>query len=365
MKKIFKLICTLLLIGVIVGLRLINFSFEFLEKKEVKKEEFVGIVRVYDIGSRTVLGSKFTFINTICEEFSSPFRQLKMELYEVSDYTPGKVIDSIMLNKSNVDVIRNDIDGTSISRDAVIRNEALTSSFNMQYKDFIHNDYGDRLIIDMYYNIGLVIYNMDLISSLEIEDELPSSKEEFFALLEKIKVQNDKRSRRNKINVLDYDRGNANRTAPFLIGNSDEVYIKELTTYLPKGKRSILDVNSDFFLGETAIFFGDLDYVNTLMRNEKKEDSFLYKYTNYPTDEEFVYVSEIASYAFISSSEKKNELLEEFARYMMSESALKYTENLGKLPCQKNINLKYEMYPHLIKLSNQDIKHYTYRDVLQ
>ena len=103
--------------------------------------------------------------------------------------------------------------------------------------------------------------------------------------------------------------------------------------------------------------------MNYLLRKREQGKLFDWAFSLYPADgKEIVFIKEITSYAFLESDDdERNNILKEFAEYMLSDDALKYTENLGMINCTSSV-FEYETYPHLKVFKDKNKIFYTCRD---
>lgn len=109
---------------------------------------------------------------------------------------------------------------------------------------------------------------------------------------------------------------------------------------------------------------GDLKNVNYLLRQQSRGKGVPFAFFLFPSDgEEFIYISDVASYAFLDSGNiSKNQMLKQAASYLHSYETLRYTENLGMLPCVPCDKITYEKYPHLKPYYGRSSVYYTVRD---
>lgn len=368
-KNIRKYIAAFFIILILAVFRIFFFdSFMDIYNRQTKPPDYKGVIGFWDVSATTIGGSEYGFIQTICEDFANKNYGVKIDLYKIPEISKEETITLGMDSSSRPDVIRYKVGNFEADRQRLISDAEFMQELSLEYQNFIKNDYGDKLVVDVYYNISVIIVNTDILNELGVQ--APSgkwNKNEFTAFLSSIQSADIK----NKYRTIDFCTQNINAYLPFLLGKEnnevDDSYVKTVMDYgeADMQNRSSSEIIYDFYSGKTAVLCGDLKNVNYMIRQQAKGKGFNFEIYNYPSDaQEFIFVSDIVSYAFLDSGDAdKNMLIKKFAKYMLSYDAQKYTENLGMLPCAAVGGMDYLKYPHLSKFNNiKNASYYTVRD---
>ncbi len=333
-----------------------------------EKSSYSGVIDFWDTSSTTIKGNKYSVIRTICSEYSERYNSLIINFTSLSERS---ATEEIILNaqRGNIpDVMRLKTGDYAANENLALSSAELSEKIIMQYEEYIQRSvpYSDKLIIDMYYDISLILINRDAAKTLGVsyDKNLNISKDDFISLLEKLSANNTL----EEYNIIDFPIEDIYSYLPFCLssdGSYSTDYLSLVSRYLPKEHdiRSKEDSLNDFLSGKTVIYCADLDTLNTLIRRQNQNRGFAFDYCLYPHDgEKMIFVNSITSYIFNKSSdENKNKVLADFALYMLSDDALKYTENLGKINCTKSV-FTYETYLHLKDFKDKDAIYFTYRD---
>jgi hypothetical protein len=332
-------------------------------RQEAELKQYKGVVRIWDIATTTVKGSKYSFLETICDDFSADYTSLRLELYKITAASAGDNIFEGFDGASGPDIIRTHIYGFDAPLERALSCDAeCIGALNARYGSAIRNDYGDKLIVDVHCNACIILVNTDLLTSLNVKLPKENTGEAFLAFLEEVAAKAG-----DDVNVLDV-RDGVQSFVPFYLSESgalDGSYAQSVGAYLrpDAGERSAADALYDFYSGKTVVFCGDLRDAAYLTRMEMRGNGFDFEIRLYPSDGAgILYINEITSYIFYDSGEEiKNSMLEKFALYLLSDEAQVYTENIGMLPCA-DTDIDYKLYKYLSVLSDKKLIRYTYRD---
>ncbi len=328
--------------------------------------EYSGLLDFWDIASVTVKGSKYSFQQTVCSEFARKYSSFKINFTALSSLSPEETITLNSQRGHLPDVIRTKIGSFELDPVLAIHDEDFCAELSQKYEPYIARTCGreGRLITDLYSNASVLLYNREALASFKQSVEENYTGDGFLKLLSELKS----RGASQKYNILDFPADNVFSFIPFVLcgdGSFDADYLKKISEYLPSehSQRSENECINDFYSGKTLIYCGDLTDVNYLLRKRDQGRLFDWAFSLYPSDaEQIVFIREITSYAFLESGdEARNAVLKEFAEYMLSDDALKYTENLGMISCTSTI-LEYETYPHLKIFKDKNKIFYTCRD---
>ncbi len=328
-------------------------------RQEAELRQYKGVIKIWDVATTTVKGSKYTFLETICGDFSDGYTSLRLELYKIPSASAGENVYAGFDGGARPDIVRTHIyDCDAPVENALRCDEAFISALNGRYGDVFQNDYGDRLIVDVHCNASVILINTDLLTSLNVKLPKENSGEAFLAFLEEIRTKAGE-----GINVLDV-KDNVHSFVPFYL-SADSAYVDSVKAYLRQdyGTRGTADAQYDFYSGKTVVFCGDLKDAAYMTRMEMRGYGFDFEIRLYPSDSEgILYINEITSYVFYDSGEEiKNNMLRKFALYLLSDEAQVYTENIGMLPCA-DTDITYKLYKYLSVLSDKKLTRYIYRD---
>lgn len=330
------------------------------------KTEFSGLLDFWDIASVTVKGSKYSFQQTICSEFAQKYSSFKINFTALSSLSPEETITLNSQKGHLPDVIRTKVGSFELDPVLAIKDEVFCLELSQNYEPYIARtcNADGRLIADLYSNASVILYNKEALASLKQNAESRYTKDGFLQLLSELRTRNVS----EKYNIIDFPADNVSAFLPFALcedGSFDTNYLKKISEYLPAehAARTENECINDFYSGNTLIYCGDLTDVNYLLRKREQGKLFDWAFSLYPADgKEIVFIKEITSYAFLESDDdERNNILKEFAEYMLSDDALKYTENLGMINCTSSV-FEYETYPHLKVFKDKNKIFYTCRD---
>lgn len=333
-------------------------------RQEAELKQYKGVIKIWDAATTTVKGSKYSFLETICDGFSNGYTSLRLELYKIPSASDGANIFASFESGARPDIIRTHIDDFDAPLDNVLCCDAqYIETLNAGYGDAFKNDYGDKLIVDVHCNACVILINSDILASLNIKLPKENTREAFLAFLEEIKTKSS-----GSVTVLDVKDG-IHSFVPFYLSedgaDSDDAFAQSVKAYLREdsASRSSADALYDFYSGKTAVFCGDLKDIAYLTRLRIRGTGFNFEIRLYPSENTgFIYICDITSYVFYDSGEEiKNNMLKKFALYLLSDAAQVYTENIGMLPCS-DITIDYKLYTYLTPLSDKKLIRYTYRD---
>lgn len=340
-------------------------AVSFNEKQNDTIEEYKGVIKVWDIATTTIKGSKYSFMNTILSEFCENYSNLRLEFYKIPSTSDEQAIEESLQSASGPDVIRSDIKGYDTTNDGVLLiSDEFKQELNSYYNSAIKNDYGNQLIVDVHCNASVILVNKDLLDDIGVD--MPAEKldpDGFISFLETIQEKSE-----GKCNTLGMRNDNKYIIPFYFINgaeNPDYEYFDRLCSFISDEtiEQNDADAVYSFYNGQTAVFCADLNDVNYLLRKQMNSDGFDFEIMLYPSNtDDFIYINEITSYVFYeSSNEAKNEMLRRFALYLLGYEAQKYTENIGMLPCA-SVDIDYKLYGHLDKLTDSNLIVYTCRD---
>lgn len=330
--------------------------------------EYNGVIDFWDISSLTLKGSKYSVIRTICSEYAKKYNSFRINFTALSELSP---VDSILLNIKNgntPDIIRLKIDNYEANTVSAITDTKLAEDILKLYEPYIQRSvpYEDKLVIDMYCDIGVILINKDLANELNAtyDRNRITYRNDFIAFLEKLSVGNIT----EEYNIIDFPKEDIYSYLPFTLtsdGSYSIDFLNSVSTYLPTehSDRTQSDCQNDFLSGKTVLYCADLDMLNTLIRRKIQNRGFDFDYILYPCDDsKIVFVNDITSYVFNDSNDfDKNTVLKDFALYMLSGNASQYTQNLGKLNCTSTV-FDYDNCPYMKEFKDKKAIYYTYRD---
>lgn len=325
-----------------------------LPPKPEEASEYVGILRVWDKEALTVSGSKFAFIETVCQEFSElgrTFALLKCISAVESEQNYAAVLEA-----QNADVICARLGELSVPTERLLNDPELSLELSGQCEEYIVPNAGAGLIVDVYANVSVLLVNTDILASLKISLPEKLGKAEFLELLAEIKAKNSD----EELTVLSVISDADSPLLPLMFGFAEGSTDADRLSFAHEVESYLSDPPADeqsFYAARSALLLGDLRSVNYLLRREMGgREVFGYEQLAMPSDtESYLYICDIASYAFFDcADEAKKEALRTFARYLHSYEVMRYTENLGMLPAVRHEEMKYSRYPHLVPLLEQE-----------
>ncbi len=369
-KNLRKSIAALFVIAALVLFRLLFFD-GLLDQynRQTKPADYRGLISLWDVSATTVMGSQYSFIQTVCEDFEKANYGILIDIYKIPEISAEETVGLGMASSSRPDVVRYKIGSYTADTQKLISDAELMNKLASEYASFVGNPYGDKLVVDLYCNISVIIVNTDILGDLGVQTPSDDwTKNDFIAFLASIEAADAK----NKYRTIDFSKQNVNAYLPFLLGNTpdnaDSAYLAEVIKYgqADMQTRSAAETSYDFYNKATAVYCGDLKTVNYLLRQQSRGKGFNFQAYLYPSDgEPFIYVNDIVSYAFLDSGDEgRNNILKSLAEYMLTYDALQYTENLGMLPCIPMDKIEYLKYPHLAKFKIKNASYYTIRDEL-
>lgn len=360
-KHIFKILLCFLLISFILSY---NFYLRdyFINKynHNTTAKEYKGIISLLDEPCKSVIGNDYAYIKNAKYNFTKNYYSLQIEVNEANNKERFAMVNEELSSKNHPDIVSTYVDNKQVQTDNVIYNKEFIQNIKKEHNVRLIKENEERLVFPLYASFNVIIVNETAFNELGIT--LPKENWSFANLIntiEKIKKKDktiipfDMMISKDSLSYMNFllDKGYKN-----IKYSKIKALKKSLAGYkCMSSKKNENDIYYDLYNGKTAIFAGDLNDVNALIRRKNKSDMFNFKVYSYPYEKTKInFANEIKSYMLLNSNNnKKNTILKDFINYIYDNEGENILNIQGKIPLY---DIKYKekdiKYPHLIPYIN-------------